>query len=295
MTVPPARAPTIFDRALIRRRLARALAAGAEDFLLPRAAEDLVERLSAVKREFRHVLDLGTPRPVVAERLAAVLPDAAIVRAAAATSALGRGRWAGLVADEEALPVAPGHFDLAVSILSLHAVNDLPGALVQLRRSLKPDGLFLGCLFGGQTLGELRQSLADAEIEIAGGASPRVAPFADLRDLGGLMQRAGFGLPVTDTEKLTVRYGHPFSLFADLRAMGATNALALRSRAPLSRAVLARAMAIYGERFADPDGRLRATFELVWLSGWAPHESQQIPLKPGSARRPLSAALKGEG
>ena len=294
MTVAPVRAPQIFDRVLIRRRVARALAAGAEDFLLPRAADDLVDRLSTVTREFRQVLDLGTPRDAGAARLAEALPRAEIVRAAPTAEAVGQGRWSGIVADEEQLPFAPGRFDLAVSLLSLHTVNDLPGALVQLRRALKPDGLFLCCLLGGQTLRELRQSLADAEAEIAGGASPRIAPFSDLRDLGGLMQRAGFALPVTDTEPLTVRYAHPFSLFADLRAMGATNALALRSRTPLSRAVLARAVAIYGERFADPDGRVRATFELVWLSGWAPHESQQKPLKPGSARIPLAAALKGE-
>ena len=290
-----ARAPQIFDRALIRRRLARAAAAGGEDFLMSRAADDLVERLSAVKRTFRAVLDVGTPRPGAAARLAEALPGAAIVRAAPTLGSLGTGSWAGIVADEELLPFGPARFDLAVSLLALHAVNDLPGALVQLRRALKPDGLFLCCLFGGQTLTELRQALADAEAEIAGGASPRVAPFADLRDLGGLLQRAGFALPVTDTEPLTVRYRDPFSLFADLRAMGATNALVLRSRAPLARAVLARAVAIYRERFADPDGRLRATFELVWLSGWAPHESQQRPLKPGSACMPLAAALKGNG
>ena len=290
---PRPRAPEVFDRALLRRRLARAVAAGGEDFLLARAAQDLVERLSVVKRDFRRVLDLGSPRPDVAAALAGALPDAAVTRLAPVAEPAGH--WLQAVGDDERQPFAAGSFDLAVSCLSLHAVNDLPGALVQLRRALKPDGLFLGCLFGGDTLKELRVALSVAESEVLGGASPRVAPFSDLRDLGGLLQRAGFALPVSDTEPLVVRYGSPFRLFADLRAMGATNALALRHRGPLRRAVLMRAVAVYAERFSDPDGRLRATFDLVWLSGWAPHESQQKPLKPGSAKISLGEALKPRG
>ncbi len=303
------RAPQVFDRALIRRRLARALAEGGEDFLSARVAEDLRERLSVVRRDFRRVLDLGTPRPDVAAMLAGTLPEAEITRMApvpaagtlpeaeitrmAAVPAAGdAGRRREVVGDEERQPFAPASFDLVVSCLSLHAVNDLPGALVQVRRALKPDGLFLGCLFGGGTLGELRQALSIAESEVAGGASPRVAPFSDLRDLGGLLQRAGFALPVADVEPLTVRYGTLFRLFSDLRAMGATNALTLRHKAPLRRAILMRAGEVYAARFADADGRLRASFDLVWLSGWAPHESQQKPLKPGSARMSLEAALK---
>ena len=288
----PRQAPLIFDRPLLRRRLDRAMAGVDDDFLLVRASEDLVERLSTVKRSFRHVLDLGTPRPTVATLLAAALPDAEITRAASSPRALGSGRWRGLVADEEHQPFAPESFDLIVSIQALHAVNDLPGTLVQVRRALKPDGLFLGCLFGGSTLTEMRDSFSAAETEIEGGTSPRVAPFSDLRALGGLLQRAGFALPVTDTEPLTVRYAHLFKLFGDLRAMGATNALALRHKAPMSRTLLARAAEVYAERHSDPDGRLRATFELAWMSGWAPHESQQKPLKPGSARMPLEAALR---
>jgi len=303
------RAPQVFDRALIRRRLARALAEGGEDFLSARVAEDLRERLSVVRRDFRRVLDLGTPRPDVAAMLAGTLPEAEITRMApvpaagtlpeaeitrmAAVPAAGdAGRRREVVGDEERQPFAPASFDLVVSCLSLHAVNDLPGALVQVRRALKPDGLFLGCLFGGGTLGELRQALSIAESEVAGGASPRVAPFSDLRDLGGLLQRAGFALPVADVEPLTVRYGTVFRLFSDLRAMGATNALTLRHKAPLRRAILMRAAEVYAARFADADGRLRASFDLVWLSGWAPHESQQKSLKPGSARMSLEAALK---
>lgn len=290
---PEPQAPRIFDRALLRRRLARAVAGGAEDFLLARAATDLAERLSIVKRDFRSVLDLGTPRPDVAAILASALPEAAVTRLAAVPSTAGTGRWSAVVGDEERQPFAPESFDLVVSCLSLHAVNDLPGTLVQARRALKPDGLFVGCLFGGNTLQELRAALSVAESEVSGGASPRVAPFSDLRDLGGLLQRTGFALPVSDVEPVVVRYRHPVRLFADLRAMGATNVLALRHRAPLPRAVLMRAMEVYAERFADPDGRLRATFDIVWLAGWAPHESQQKPLKPGSARMPLEAALRG--
>lgn len=282
--------PVLFDRALLRARLARARAAGAEDFLLTRAVEDLSERLSTIKRDFARVLDLGTPGPHLAQALAA--PGRTIWRAAPSAALVGAGAFLPLVADEEALPFAPESFDLIVSALSLQHVNDLPGLLAQARRCLKPDGLFLAALVGGQTLSELRVALAQAEAEISGGASPRVAPFADVRDLGGLLQRAGFALPVTDTDVLTVRYANPFRLFADLRAMGATNALAARSRKPTSRRLLMRAAEIYAEKFADSDGRLRATFEILFMSGWAPHESQQKPLKPGSARMRLEDALK---
>jgi SAM-dependent methyltransferase len=198
------------------------------------------------------------------------------------------------VGDAEWLPFAPERLDLVVSLLALHAVNDLPGALIQIRRALKPDGLFIGCLLGGATLTELRQAFTEAEAEMEGGVSPRVAPFADVRDLGGLLQRAGFALPVTDIEPVTVRYADPSGLFRDLRAMGLTNALRARRKAPLRRATLMRACEIYAQRFADADGRLRATFELAWLSGWAPHASQQRPLQPGSAKMRLADALGTE-
>jgi SAM-dependent methyltransferase len=198
------------------------------------------------------------------------------------------------VADEEALPFAEGSFDLVASALSLHWTNDLPGVLVQIRRALAPDGLLLAALVGGQSLNELRTALTSAEAELTGGASPRVAPFADVRDLGQLLQRAGFALPVTDLEPIIVRYSSMFALMRDLRAMGATNALTERSRVPLRRAVLMRAAEIYADRFADPDGRIRATFDIIWLSGWAPHESQQKPLAPGSARMRLADALNAK-
>jgi SAM-dependent methyltransferase len=196
-----------------------------------------------------------------------------------------------IVADEEALPFADGTLDLVVSALALQLVNDLPGALVQIRRVLKPDGLFLAALLGGETLNELRQSFAAAESEIEGGVSPRVAPFADLRDLGALLQRAGLALPVADADRLVVRYDSAFALMHDLRRMGATNALIDRRRTPLRRATVMRMAEIYAQRFADADGRLRATFEIVWLSGWAPHPGQQQPLKPGTAKARLADAL----
>jgi SAM-dependent methyltransferase len=189
------------------------------------------------------------------------------------------------------LPLREGALDLVASGLALHFVNDLPGTLVQIRRALKPDGLFVAALLGGDTLTELRQAFAAAEAELEDGISPRVLPFADLRELGALLQRAGFALPVTDVDRLTVRYASPLALMHDLRRMGATNPLIDRSRRPLRRATLVRMMEIYGERFADPDRRIRATFEIVYLLGWAPHESQQQPLAPGSARTRLADAL----
>ncbi|HEX3381537.1 MAG TPA: hypothetical protein VHU21_17340, partial [Paraburkholderia sp.] len=184
---------------------------------------------------------------------------------------------------------------LAVSLLALQTVNDLPGALVQIRRALKDDGLLIAAMIGGDTLTELRQSLTIAESEVLGGASPRVAPFVDVRAFGGLAQRAGLALPVVDLDRVVVRYPNLFALLADLRAMGATSALSARSRKPLRREVLARAAAVYAERFADTDGRLRATFDFVWLSGWAPHENQPKPLEPGSATMRLADALKRRG
>ncbi|HEY8382119.1 MAG TPA: methyltransferase domain-containing protein [Microvirga sp.] len=276
-------APLVFDRPLVRRRLARAVAQGHAGFLIDHAVNDLEERLEPVLRDFTLALDVGSPTPAVRERLLRRVPQ--VVRLAPLPEP------GAVTGDEERLPFAGPHFDLAVSVLSLQAVNDLPGALVQIRRALKPDGLFVGCLLGGATLTELRQAFTQAEAEIEGGVSPRVAPFADVRDLGGLLQRAGFALPVVDADVLRVRYGDPFALFRDLRGMGFTNPLQDRRRTPLRRATLLRAAQIYAERFADPDGRLTATFELIWLSGWTPHESQQKPLRPGSATMRLADAL----
>ncbi len=194
--------------------------------------------------------------------------------------------------DREDLGLAPQSIDLAVSALALQFANDLPGVFAQVRRALKPDGLFLAAMIGGETLNELRQAFAAAESERDGGISPRVAPAIDVRDLGALLQRAGFALPVTDSDRLIVRYDDAFSLMRDLRKMGATNVMVERRRVPLRRETLLRMAAIYAERYSDPDGRIRATFDILWLSGWAPHDSQQKPLRPGSAQASLADAVK---
>lgn len=286
----PGKPPQIFDRALLRARRRRAAGDRNGNFLLERAAEDLAERLGAVKRDFPLALDLGTPGGVLGERLKESGQAGTVIAAEPLASSHNAGSLH-LAADEEALPFRDESFDLVVSALALHWVNDLPGTLLQVRRALKPDGLFLAVMAGGETLTELRQSLAAAESEIEGGLSPRVAPFIEVRAMGTLLQRAGFALPVTDIDRLTVRYSSLANLFRDLRAMGATNALAERHGKPLRRATIARAAEIYADRFADADGRLRATFDLLWVTGWAPHESQQQPLKPGSAKMRLADAL----
>ena len=275
----------IFDKALIRRRQVRATSRPAT-FILERISEDLDDRLETVQRRFDRIADIGTPTPGLATLLAARFPSAQIWR----LGPVATGNPA-VVGDAEQLPFKDASLDLALSALALQGVNDLPGALVQIRRALKPDGLFLGALIGGRSLHELRAVLTEAEAEVLGGVSPRVSPFADVRDMGGLLQRAGFALPVADSEGLTVRYRDLFALMADLRAMGATNSLVARSRRPAPRALFAKAAALYAKRFADPDGRIRATFEIISLSGWAPHESQQPPAKRGSATVSLAAVL----
>ncbi len=285
--------PLIFDRLLLRARRKRGLQLGPETFLLDQVADEFAHRLSLVLRRFDLVVDLGTPTDAVRT---ALLRGGAIGTMIALDPIIDRPDRAArtvwrVVADEESLPFADNTLDLVVSGLSLQAVNDLPGVLVQVRRALKPDGLFLAALLGGDTLAELRQSFAVAESELESGVSPRVAPFADLRDMGALLQRAGFALPVTDVDRITVRYATPLRLLRDLRRMGAANPLVERRRAPLRRATLARAMAVYAERFAEPDGKVRATFDIIWLSGWSPHQSQQKPLRPGSAKTRLADAL----
>ena len=290
MPHPSQQAPRIFDRALGRQRLIRAMAQGSADFLLNRICQELLERLDAIQRDFPAVLDLGTPGGTLAAHLAR--PGRFIVQARPTYQANASGPT--IICDEEWLPFAPASFDLVVSALALHIINDLPGALVQIRRAMRPDGLLLAALPGGQTLHELRTAFAIAESECEDGVSPRVAPFADVRDLGALLQRVGFALPVADVEPLTVRYASMFALMADLRAMGATNTLVDRRKTPLRRKTLLRAAEIYAERFADSDGRVRATFEIVMLSGWVPHENQQKPLAPGSARMRLADALAAQ-
>jgi len=287
--------PPLFDRGLLTKRLRRAAQGAPPDFLLVRASGELVERLLSILRDFGTALDLATPGPHAARALAGHRRIDRVIRAVPLPDLIGQGPFVPLVAQADALPFAEASLDLVVSLLALETLNDLPGTLIQIRRSLRPDGLFIGCLLGGNTLAELRFALAAAEAEIKGGASPRVIPFADPRDLGQLLQRAGFALPVVDSERLQVRYPNLLALLHDLRAMGGANMLSQRRAGMLPRAVLARAATIYAERFADSDGRVRATFELIWLAGWAPHASQQQPLRPGSARMHLSKALARPG
>ena len=268
-------APRLFDPHALALRRARAAKAPA-DFLLRHVAAELADRLALIKRRFTAAVEIEPLSPLIAQAIRPALD--------------GPCRPAPIAADG-ALDLPAGAFDLAVSGLALQFADDLPGLLAQVRRALQPDGLFLAALIGGATLQELRQAFSAAEIEVEGGVSPRVAPFADVRDMGALLQRAGLALPVTDAETLTVRYDHAFALMADLRAMAATNVLAERRKTFTRRTTLLRMAEIYQKRFADPDGRIRATFEIVWVSGWVPHESQQKPLKPGTAKARLADAL----
>ena len=285
----------IFDRRLLRARRGRAARdLHAHDFLLKEIGERLCDRLSDIARGFPLALDLGARDGLLARLLqgrggieALVQSDTALVNARR-TRKLGPS----VVSDEELLPFTAGCFDAILSNLTLHWVNDLPGALVQIRNSLKPDGLFLASLFGSGTLDELRTCLMDAELAELGGASPRVSPFADLRDAAGLLQRAGFALPVADVDTVTVTYGDFFALLRDLRGMGETNVLFDRLKHPTRRAIFARAAALYQERFADREGRLRATFQVVFLTGWAPHESQQQPARRGSGQTSLKDVFR---
>lgn len=291
--MPPAADPLrVFDRRALRLHRDRAARdPGRADFLFQEAAERLVDRLADVARGFPLALDLGCRHGVLAARLAGRGGIETLIQADAAWGFARRLPPPAAVAEAEALPFKSGAFDLVLSNLDLHWTNDLPGALLQLRQVLKPDGLLLASLFGGETLAELRRSLMEAELAEEGGASPRVSPFADLRDLGQLLQRAGFALPVADSDTIEVTYPDALALMRDLRAMGESNAVAERRRGFTRRATLGRAVALYRERFGRPDGRIAARFEIMTLTAWAPHPAQPQPLRPGSAQGRLADAL----
>ncbi|MFB9952791.1 methyltransferase domain-containing protein [Rhizobium puerariae] len=282
----------LFDERLIEARRKRALAGHDPNaaFLLQIAGRELADRLAVVERRFETAVELHGGPGIAAREALATGKIGAMRRVesspgfAAAGEDIATAPW-------EDVPLEPESINLVLSPLTLHLVNDTPGTLVRIRRALKPDGLFLAAIPGAGTLSELRDVLLSAEAELTGGASPRVIPFADVRDIGALLQRAGFALPVVDIETYTVRYDSLFPLMRDLRAMGMTNPLAGRSRAPVTRRFFVRAAELYAERHSDPDGRVRATFSIVYASGWAPHESQQQPLKPGSAKMRLAEAL----
>ncbi len=275
--------PSIFDGSSYLLRLHRARKLGFADFFLHRAATELNERLTDILRNFEKIADIGTPTPFFSQKIADfVKPENFLYLA---PENLPKNPL-------EALPLKGTHFNLIVSAMALHAVNDLPGAFIQIQRALCPDGLFIACIPGGKTLKELRSVLQIAEEEITGGVSPRIFPFADIKDLGALLQRANFKLPVTDVDTVTVRYDNMKCLMHDLRKMGATNILHSRVKCPTHPKIFKRASELYSEKFRDVDGRIRATFEFIWVSGWAEHESQQKPLKPGSAKHKLADALE---
>ena len=281
---------TIFDRRAVRRQRDRAAAGFAgHDFLHREIADRLADRLRDVRRGFATVVNLGggqtDPIPG-AELTVNTNLSAGLLRAADR-----RPGDASVAADEEFLPFADGSLDLVASCLALHWVNDLPGALIQVRRALKPDGLFIGAMLGGDTLIELRRALVEAEFETTGGSSPRTSPVADGADAGALLQRAGFALPVVDTDTITATYDDIFALMRDLRGMGEANAVVTRSRRFLRRDTLLAAAERYRALYAGPDGRIPATFQIIWMTGWAPHEGQQKSLRPGSAATRLADAL----
>ncbi|MDH3703962.1 MAG: methyltransferase domain-containing protein [Alphaproteobacteria bacterium] len=282
----------VFDRRTVRRHRDRAADSLAQhDFLLREVADRLSDRLLDINRRFPVALDLGCHTGQIGH---AMDPRCGVDTLVQCDLSPNMARHAGglcLAADEEAMPFAEGTFDLIVSNLSLHWVNDLPGALVQVEAALKPDGLFLAAMLGGGTLQELRACLIDAELSATGGASPRISPFADLRDTGALLQRAGFALPVVDSDRITVTYTDPFRLLADLRGMGESNATLERHRQFTRRNVLWNAMKLYLDRHTDEQNRISASFDIVYMHGWARHASQQTPLKPGSARTSLAGAL----
>lgn len=281
-------APRIFDPALALTRRRRALreAVPGADFLLSAVTDDLLDRLAGITRAFSLAADIATPTDLLARGLV----DGGHVGGVIRLDRLAAG-GVDIAAPADLLPLRDASLDLIVSALALQSENDLPGILAQARRALKPDGLLMAAMLGGDTLTELRQSFAAAEAEITGGASPRIAPFTEVRAAGSLLQRAGLALPVVDVDRRIVRYDSALHLMRDLRAMGATNALTDRSRRPLTRNILVRAAGVYAERFSDADGRIRATFDILYLSGWAPAASQPKPLKPGSASVRLADAL----
>ena len=296
MTHPATAPPRLFDRVRLARNRDRAAARFDEyAFLKARVSSDLIERLFDTSHTFSRALDLGTHTG----ELAALLQ-----RSGKATDVLATDVSAGMVAvaearglnaevrDEETLGLSPGTVDLVMSALSLHWVNDLPGTLIQIRQALKPDGLFLAAMFGAGTLKELRQCLLQAETDLTGGVSPRLSPLPTLADMAGLLQRAGFALPVADRETVTVRYDTMFALLRDMKGMGERASFVAGTTRPLSRQVLMRAAQLYNQSFADADGRIRASFEIVYLSGWAPAPTQPKPLKPGSAKVSLAQAVR---
>lgn len=288
-------AGTLFDRSLLRRRRARfASEIGEREFLIAHVAREIADRVGLMLREFPRALDLGAYHGLLGCTVGALPSVGEVAYAESVFDYAARCPKPRVVCDEDLLPFKDGSFNLIVSGLALHRVNDLPGSLIQIRRALKPDGLFIGAALGAQALMELRECLLEAEEEIEGGASPRVSPFGDVRAYGALLQRAGLALPVADAEDLNVTYASPRDLMREIRSLGGGNVLLARSKAPLQRRTLLRAEDIYRARFGTADGKIKATFQFVFMSGWGPDASQQQPLRPGSAKARLADALKTE-
>ncbi len=291
--MPPGQVPEIFDQQLLRHRLRRAATGDiANDFLRQRIAEDIASRISLIKREFELCAVFGDKFAQLAEAVESLpnLDTLVSINSIAGNKTVSAHHM--LVGGEERLPLANESINLAISPLTLQFANDLPGALIQLQRCLKPDGLFIGAFLGGDTLVELRDALLSAEVDIRGGATPRIHSRVDIRDLGTLLQRAGFALPVVDSDRMTVTYRSTLHLMHDLRALGLTNILAQGANSSLNRRILGRLEEIYHDRYPAADSRIRATFEIIYLTGWAPHESQQKPLKPGSAKTRMADVFK---
>ncbi len=296
MTTPMPETMTVFDRQVLRRRRDRVAARfGDYDFLVREIADRLADRLDDIRRTFPLALDLGCHRGELGTVLRGRGGIATLVHCDLSPAMAAQAPAPAVAADEERLPFADHSFDAVISVLSLHWVNDLPGTLVQVCRCLKPDGLFLAAILGGETLKELRAAFTEAEIAIEGGLSPRVSPFADVRDAGGLLQRARFALPVVDTEVITVSYESPMRLMTDLHGMGESNAVRERRRSFTRRTTLLEAASRYAQQFADTEGRVPATFQVLYLIGWAPDASQPKPLPPGSGRVNLAEVLGGSG
>lgn len=270
----------IFDRKKIAQNHARAEKRfNDHDFLFKWSSAQILDRLDVIKRDFTNIIEIGTRDHFTNNQL-----ENKTIR-------IGNTNGAQIVVDQEFLPIKPASQDLILSNLNLHTVNDVPGTLIQIKQSLKPDGLFIAALFGGETLKELRDSLMQAELNLKGGVSPRIHPFADKQDCGALMQRAGFALPVIDSERVTVTYDNMFKLLHDIRFMGEGNALRNRNTSYVGKDFFLEAARLYHEKYAEPDGRIPATFDVIFLLGWAPHDSQQKPLAPGSAKNRLADAL----
>lgn len=285
----------VFDRTLVRAHRDRAAPGFSDhDFLVAEVADRLTDRLADISRNFSTVLDLGCHTGQLGRALQHRTDIKTLVQTDLSMGMLGAATGLRAAADEEVLPFADQTFDLVASVLSLHWVNDLPGTLAQINRCLKPDGVFLGAFLGGNTLQELRAAFLEGELEIKGGAGPHISPFAEVRDAGGLLQRAGFALPVADVETLTVTYPTPFALMTELRGMGETNALADGQAAPLSRSTLSATAAAYARSYGDTDGRVPATFDILYMTGWRPDPSQPQALRPGSASTRLADALGSE-